>query len=144
MGSGPYSFGWAHHNNDEVAFHLHRVGMSLIKVENNSGNKRSGTESAGSHPAHSIRMDWNTPDVVVAGSVRKIEQNPVRMDRRRSRGFDRSTERDFDPQITLFSCRDDTLHPRTTRAVLCRRTGQQERQRRNMFLNHSHNFAETR
>jgi hypothetical protein len=82
--------------------------MSLIKVENNSGSKRTVTESAGTHPAHSIRMDWNTPDVVFAGSVRKIEQNSVRMDRRRSRRFDRSTERDLDPQITLFSCRDHT------------------------------------
>jgi hypothetical protein len=80
--------------------------MSLIKVENNSGDKRTVTELAGSHPAHSIRMDRNIPDVVVASSVRKIEQNPVRMDRRRSRRFDRSTECDFDPQITLFSCRD--------------------------------------
>jgi len=108
MGSGPHSFGWANHNNDEVAFRLHRVGMRLTKLENHPGYERTGTESAGSHPAHSIHMDWNTPDVVVAGSVRKIEQNPVRMDRRRSRRFDRSTECDFDPQITLSSCRDHT------------------------------------
>ena len=83
MGSGPHSFGGPTIMMNEVAFRLDGVGMRPDQGRNNSGDKRSVTESADSHPAHSIRMDWNIPDVVIAGGVRKIEQNPVRMDRSR-------------------------------------------------------------
>ncbi|MGC1651057.1 MAG: hypothetical protein WA741_34960, partial [Candidatus Sulfotelmatobacter sp.] len=76
MRRSPQSFGWTDHNNDAVAFGVHRVGMSLIKLKNHSRYERTRAVLAGSHPAHSICMDWNIPDVVVASSVRKIEQNP--------------------------------------------------------------------
>jgi hypothetical protein len=68
-----YSNGY--HN--PVSLHRYRVRMGLIEVENDSGDQRVGAVLAGAHAPYSVRIHRDTSKIVVAGGIRKIEQNAV-------------------------------------------------------------------
>jgi hypothetical protein len=111
----------ANRKNNSVSFRLHRVGMGLIEVENDSRNRRAGAVLAGAHPMHSVGMDRNSFNAVVADGLRKVEQNPVRIGGRLKRRLYRTAERNFHAEIGALSYRRHTLHPRRHGAVLRRR-----------------------
>ena len=131
-----YSNGY--HN--PVSFQRYRVRMRLIEVENDSRDKRIGAVLAGAHAAHSVRIHRDTAKIIVAGGIRKIEQNAVWIGRRLERRLYGSTEREFHAQIApLMRCRH-MLHRRDPAAVLCRGTRQQQHQGPEMFLNCHHSL----
>src|ERR1700757_1461763 len=90
-----YSNGY--HN--PVSLHRYRVRMGLIEVENDSGDQRVGAVLAGAHAAYSVRIHRDTSKIVVAGGIRKIEQNAVWIGGRLKRRLYGSTEREFHAQI---------------------------------------------
>jgi hypothetical protein len=127
-----------HHN--PVSFHRYRVRMGLIEIEHDARDQRIGAVLAGAHAAHSVRIDRDASKVVVAGGIRKIEQNAVWIGRRLKRRLYGSAEREFHAQIASLKRRRHTLHRRRPGAVLCGRAGQQEHQDSEMFLNCHHSL----
>jgi len=114
--------------------------MGLIKIENDSSNERTGAVLAGPHPLHSIGIHGDILDLVVAGRIGKIEQDPIGINRGFNRGYYRSTQSDFNAQVAAFSRRRHTLHRHRPGGVLCRGTRQQEHQGPNLFLNCRHSL----
>jgi hypothetical protein len=101
--------------------------MGLVQIENQPGDKRTRAMLASPDSDYSIRINRDILDVLIAGGVGKVKQNPVGIDCRFNRGRHRSAERDLHAQIRALLHRRHTLHRRCSGGVLCRGTRQQER-----------------
>jgi hypothetical protein len=86
-------------DDNSVSFRLHRVKMSLIKIEHDARDQGTDAVLPGAHAAHSVRMDRNNLDLVAAGSLRKIKQNPLGIGGRLNRGFNWRTQCNFYLQV---------------------------------------------
>jgi hypothetical protein len=134
----PHFFDRTNRNNDPVSFGLHGIRMWLVEIENQTRDKRTGGVLARTHTPYPIFVDSNILDAVVAGGIRKIEQDSFWIRCRLKRRLYRITERHFYAQIGAVVYRRHTLHRRRPAGALCHGTRQQEHDSPEMFLNCRH------
>jgi len=117
-------FRWAHSKNDRVPLRAHVVRMNSIEIEDHSCHQRSSAVLCRPYASHSVRADRKIPGAVASG-IRKVEENPIRIDCRFNRGLDYRAESNLDAQIGALARSCHILHDRRPGAVLRRCARQQ-------------------
>lgn len=126
--------------NNAVSFGCDDVRTNLIQVEYNSSDIRTGAVLRGSHLPHAVGVHRNALGAVVADRVREVQQYAIRIRGSVNGRLNRSTDRDFDPQVGSLSGSGHFPH-RDRDRILCRSTRPQKQCDPKMFLSCRHSLS---
>jgi hypothetical protein len=100
--------------------------VSLIQIENHTGDRRRYAVQAHPHGPHAVGVNRNAIQLGRGHRARQVEHQPVRIFRCDDRGFNRGAERDLDAQVTAIARYFHVLQRRGTACqILGHRQGHQ-------------------